>query len=395
MFQCKIQQANENRRLKEYRSWFLNPRMNKELRATNSDGYILSRWKEIDQKHRYEVARLKKKDAASAFLCQVLRTCVMIGVTLFTVNLGVKGEVSAAVVSGALIAFFSAQNEVTSLFEKMGSLTELFKMNEVLIDFLRENKADRKYNSIESIEKISLKDVHFSYPNAEGEAIQGINLTIGMSERIAVVGVNGSGKTTLGKLLLGIYEVTKGEININGTNINTIDKKSFWKKVAMVPQVIPRFKCAVKDYLFLETKEYNEEAIMNVMDKSGLPLVRELGLDKRLGAEFDGVELSGGQWQSLLISAAWIKNADLYVLDEATSAIDPLKESEILSNFLDMTKGRMAMIITHRLSICPWVDRIIYLDKGKIIEEGTHDELMKLRGAYYEMYSSQAKNQCI
>lgn len=392
MFSRKMSHVKENRKMETYRSWFHSPRYNKELRATSSSGYILEKWQALDTRHRKELTKEKNKDALSAFLCELLRTLTLVGVSLFTVWAGLNGLFSAAVVSGALIAYFSAQNEATLLFEKLGSMTELLYMNEVLLEFLQKKDPDKNKEVVDFIREITLNDVTFSYPGSSIKAIDGLNLSIKQNEVVAVVGVNGSGKTTLGKLLLNIYPPDKGQLSINGKKIESLNQESFWSRAAMVPQVIPRFKCLVREYLFLDPDGSQDEKASGFLDRLHLTSCFEHGLDERLGVEFGGVELSGGQWQSLSIAAAWMKNADFYVLDEATAAIDPIKETEILNYFLEMVKDKMAVIITHRLSICRKVDRIIYMENGKILEDGSHDELMKLQGKYYQMYTSQMEN---
>lgn len=135
-----------------------------------------------------------------------------------------------------------------------------------------------------------------------------------------------------------------------------------------------------------------EKKANDILAKLQMSQCLKNGLEERLGLDFGGVELSGGQWQRLSIACAWMKDAEIFLFDEATSAIDSMKETEVLNSFLEIAKDRMAIIITHRLSVCPKVNRIICMEEGKIIEEGTHESLMRKQGKYYEMFISQMRN---
>lgn len=392
MFHKKMSQVRENRKLSEYRMWFGEPRFHKELRVSDAFDYMLKKWHSLDEKHRKEIYEEKQKENREIFLCNFLRMSALVTVNVYTVNLGIKGALSAALVSGALMAYYSAQNEVTFLFEKLGNLSEWHRRNEKFFSFMERKSFPESGATLTAIDDISLKNVSFTYPNGERTAIDRMTLHIQKGEKIAVVGINGSGKTTLGKILTGAFLPTDGSILWNDVDHLHIDRRSLFQRIAVVPQNIPKFKTTVREFLFLEENDSRSEQAMSFLKKLQLDTVLKKRTEEQLGVDFGGVELSGGQWQSLQIITAWMKNADFYVLDEATSAIDPIKESEILQYFLEMIQEKTAIIITHRLSICRKVDRILLLENGRIVEDGSHKTLMKQKEHYYKMYLSQMRH---
>ena len=205
---------------------------------------------------------------------------------------------------------------------------------------------------------------------------------------MAIVGYNGSGKTTFTKTLTGVYDAM-GEISFCGVNVN--GRGLNFDDYTIVPQERTETNLSIAEHI-ASNETYDEAKLKSLLDYVGLDkLYKEYSLDTRLGKDFDGVELSGGERQRLDIARSMYKDSKLIILDEATSALDPMQESEILKKFLDISKGRTSIIVTHRLGICKSVDKIVVFKDGRVNGIGMHDELLAKSPYYREMYQAQAK----
>ena len=245
----------------------------------------------------------------------------------------------------------------------------------------------------DSRDHISCKE-RLEHPQDPG-VFSNFSLHIRPKEKLALVGLNGAGKTTLIKLICGLYKPTKGEILINGINLNDFKIEDYYKKISLVAQEIEPLAFTIKDNIVLGSK-YNEKKLQSVIKESGLDNVVDRLKNKEntyLTQNFslDGVELSGGESQKLLLARALYKDSYFIALDEPTSALDPLAESELYLKYEELIKNRTSIYVSHRLSSTKFCDRIVYIENGEIVEEGTHEELMKKKGEYYKLFSLQAK----
>ncbi len=256
----------------------------------------------------------------------------------------------------------------------------------------RINPDDYKENAPE----IRFDHVCFRYDGEERDTLHDICITIKKGEKIALVGLNGAGKTTLVKLLCGLYQPTKGEIYMDGVPVSQICKEDYYKLIAPVFQQVKAAFFSLAETVSCRGEEQTdfaraEECIRQAgLSKklSSLPKGIHTKLDKQVNQ--DGTELSGGELQKLMLARALYKDAPVLVLDEPTAALDPIAESEIYKNYKDMTEGKSALFISHRLASTRFCDRILYLKDGQIYEEGTHDSLILAGGEYAELYKLQS-----
>lgn len=237
--------------------------------------------------------------------------------------------------------------------------------------------------------EIDYKDVSFSYSDGEEEiVIQGLNLHIPGGKKIALVGESGAGKTTTVSLLARFYERTGGSITIDGIDINTVTQESLHRAIGFVQQSIFLFDASIRENLRYGKPDAKDDELWDALEKANLAeFVRTLpdGLDTQVGEH--GTRLSGGQKQRLSIARVFLKNPPILVFDEATSSLDTESETLISSAFNTLSKGRTSIIIAHRLSTVIDSDMIFVLDKGRVVENGTHQELMEKKGLYYKLYS--------
>lgn len=247
---------------------------------------------------------------------------------------------------------------------------------------------------------LELRNLGFAYPGAEKAILKQINLQIRPGEMVVLVGENGAGKTTLGKLLARLYDPTSGEILWNGVDIRQVALDDLRSRITVVMQDYARFPAKVREnvgwgYL---PKIQDDRALYQVLSEAGINhmvLDFAAGLDTQLGKQLeDGVDLSGGQWQRIAIARALLRlgTAELVIFDEPTAALDPKHEQEIYDIFRTIARGRMAVVISHRMSLAKTADRIIVLEHGEIMEAGTHSELMQANHRYAEMFTRQANS---
>lgn len=303
---------------------------------------------------------------------------------------------------GEFAAVFASIRTVYSMVNKVvvnrigGILTYDYTDLKYFIDLLNEEEEEFGIKLNNSFEQIELNDVSFKYPNRKDYALKNINLILKKGETIAIVGKNGSGKTTLSKILLGLFDPVDGYILYNGFNKNCYLKNEFYKDKSAVFQNFYKYLYILKDNIRISNISDNDiedkqlklscgNAELDFENESVFPS----GFDTMLSKQFGGVDLSGGEWQKIAFARSFYKNYNFIVLDEPTSAIDPIEEAKIYAEFAQIVKDKTALIITHRLSAVKLADKIIVLDEGKIIENGTHNELIEKKGVYYNMFLKQ------
>ena len=256
---------------------------------------------------------------------------------------------------------------------------------------------DGKHLKAENIPyEIELRNVRFRYPGAEQDTLHDLNLTIHAGEKLAVVGLNGAGKTTLVKLICGFYDPTEGEVLLNGQNIKQYNRRDYYKLFTAVFQNFSILETTLADNITQNMENIDTERMKDCIEKAGLTeKVDSLkdGIDTHVGRAVyeDGMDLSGGETQRLMLARALYKGAPIMVLDEPTAALDPIAENDMYLKYNQMTAGCTSVYISHRLASTRFCDRIILLSDGGIAEEGTHDSLMAQGGKYAELFSVQSR----
>ena len=251
-------------------------------------------------------------------------------------------------------------------------------------------------NAVDGKYEIELKNVSFRYPNNDTDTLHNINLRIAPGEKVAVVGLNGAGKTTLIRIISGFYDPTEGEVLLNGINIKEFNRREYYRLFSAVFQEFSILDATINDNITLEDDATNPERVWEVISKAGLEVkVKNLpdGLNTIIGKKIyeNGVLLSGGEEQRLILARALYKDAPILLLDEPTAALDPIAENDIYHKYNSMTNGKTSVFISHRLASTRFCDRILLLDNGRIIEEGTHDSLILASGEYAKLFNVQKK----
>ncbi len=244
--------------------------------------------------------------------------------------------------------------------------------------------------------ELRLENVTFRYPGTENNIFEDVNLTIHPGEKLAVVGLNGAGKTTLVLLLGGFYDPDEGRVLLNGTNIREFNRDEYYGLFSAVFQEFSLLDVTLAEQVAQQTEDIDIDRVWDCLDKAGLTeFVKQLpdGLNTHMGREvyLDGILLSGGQTQRLVLARALYKGGSILMLDEPTAALDPVAENDIYMKYNEMTAGKTAIFISHRLASTRFCDRILFIADGGIAEEGTHEELLALGGKYAKLFEVQSR----
>lgn len=371
----------------------------KDLRIYEMDKFIdMERQKTID-----EYMRLYKKEEIRSNIINIviesLNIFDEIALYVFMIYEVINHNMSIADFTFIISAIRTLSSSLTAIISiYSNNLSQSLQVN----DYRKFMMMDLSFNSntkpfaFDEVE-IEFKNVSYSYYMQDGYTLKNLSFKILKGERIALVGHNGAGKTTLIKLICGFYHPTEGEILINGVNINEIDRESLIKLIAPVFQDSNHYAVSIKENVAMETLgNIDEEKLYNALELAGLTKkVKELknGVDTIITRDMDdtGVELSGGESQKLSIARAIYKDAPFVILDEPTSALDPLAEYELYMNLNKIINNNSAIFISHRLSSTKFCDRIFYLEKGELLEVGTHEELMSIDSEYKKLFNMQAE----
>jgi ATP-binding cassette, subfamily B, bacterial len=374
----------------------------KEIKLFNLGETLLKRYMTLFEKFFQEDKALARRRALAGFGLGLITTAGFYGSYAWIVLHTVQGNISLGDMTLYLAIFRQGQATFQSILAAIGNIYEnnLFMAN--FFEFLGLqpqiglSAGDGKLPTPLS-GGIEFRGVGFRYPDNGQWALRDINLTIRPGEKIALVGHNGAGKTTLIKLLSRLYDPTEGTVLIDGIDIRALDALELHKRIGVIFQDFVRYHLPVRENIgFGQIDALNDmDRIAESARKSGADEVVENlpeGYETMLGRWFHGgQELSLGQWQKIALARAFMRDAEILVLDEPTASLDAATEYEIFRHFQELTEGKMAILISHRFSTVRMADRIVVIQDGHIAELGTHEELMRLEGIYARLFSLQAE----
>jgi ATP-binding cassette, subfamily B, bacterial len=372
----------------------------KEIRLFNIGDLLIERFYRLrDQLFREQLA-ITFRQAMTRLVSQGFAGIAVFVTYGFLIHETLQGRLQLGDLVLYSQVFQRGQADLSSLVSSLGRLNENNLFLTDLFDFLAiepKIKAGKTPVPRPLQTGITFQNVSFRYQNSSRHALKQINLTIAPREIIALVGENGCGKTTLVKLLCRLYDVTEGTVTIDGNNIKDFSIQDIQAQMSVIFQDYTRYQFTASDNIWLghATLEKNADRITQAAQQSGADnVIAKLpqGYDTLLGKWFKGgEELSGGEWQKIALARAFLRDAQLVILDEPTSAMDARAEAEVFQKFRDLMRDRSALLITHRLSTVKMADRIYVMHKGEIVEQGSHDELLAKNGRYNALYSTQAR----
>jgi ATP-binding cassette subfamily B protein len=392
-YELKKQQIKKERRKNYLWSLFTNKSSIKEMRVMGFGDYVSQKWLTTRNEVNEETWKLVKKDSASLLICDFIRILGYALCIVLAFILVVNKEISIGIFSACIAAFASVQGQTKSFLIELGNIPEKINYAQDYFQFIdRDDEDGTRGERKESIHNLSLKNIVFKYPNAQECAVRDLSLTINAGEKIALIGENGSGKTTLTKLLLGLYIPDSGTITVNGNALSQCDREDFLRKFSVISQQFVQYQLTLRENVAMSniTSLTEDSLLKRALTEADLAMDdSNLTLDTILGREFGGVELSGGQWQKIAIARGIFRDCECIIMDEPTSAIDPISETEILKSFLKIAQNKTAVIVSHRTGLCTLVDKIAVMKDGQIVEFGRHEDLLKENGEYAKLFNAQ------
>jgi ATP-binding cassette, subfamily B, bacterial len=396
-------QKTATERQAEYMTWLLTgDSFAKEIRLFNLGKYFSDRFSQLRHQLYQEVLKLSLQRASAGFLAQGLGSVIVFSAYGFILYQAFQGKLRLGDLFLYYQAFERGQTALKDLLSNISGLYEdnLFLAN--LYDFL--NLKPRMVLPAQSqlipqpfLKAITFTDVSFQYSNSTRQALHHINLSIHPGEIIALVGENGSGKTTLIKLLCRLYDPSQGQIAIDGTDLREFSPIDLRREISVIFQDYAKYNLTALDNIWLGNidKPANQTSIAHAAQRSGAASIIEKlpqGYQTILGKLFEnGEELSIGQWQKIALARAFLRESQIIVLDEPTSAMDPKAEAEVFEQFRNLIQDQAAILISHRLSTVKMADRIYVLQEGRIVEQGTHTHLIQQGGLYAHLFETQAQ----
>lgn len=374
----------------------------KEVKMFGLGKPLLERYRQLFINFFNEDIAIARKKSLAGLGWGLLSSLAYYGSYVWVILRTIAGAATLGDMTMFLSIFRQSQQSITSLLGNFNNLYESNLYLDNLLDYLKitpvlVNPKDGLMAPSPIEQGIRFQNVSFKYPGSDVFVLKNINLFIPPGESIALVGLNGAGKTTLVKLLTRLYDPTEGEILLDGHDLREYDLASLHQRFGVIFQDFVRYQFSVRENIgFGQVDELeNLEKIKDAAERGGADQVIEgmpNGYETILGRRWEkGLELSGGQWQKIALARAFMRNAEALILDEPTSALDAEAEYEIFKRFRELMSGRIAVLISHRFSTVRMADRIVVLSDGRIVELGSHAELMARGGPYSRLFELQAE----
>ena len=403
-FNYMRRRSKERRQMNYYSELMVNKDMAKEIRLYDLSDEFIGRYNGVFDVYYAGIRKLIIKENVWHIITTLLSSvvnCVFFAIIAFKVFNGELQIGDYSLYTGALTSIAST---VTSLIAISATVYEGTLFIDNLISFMNEKPTVVPTRDVpEHIDhslphSIEFRNVSFAYPGSERKVIKNINLTIRPGETMVLVGLNGAGKTTLLKLLTRLYDPTEGTILLDGKDIREYDVTELYKTFGIIFQDFGKYAVSVSENISFgdhskvsDAERIREAAVQANADDYICALPKGYDTPLMRYFEADGTELSIGQWQKLSIARAFYSNADILILDEPTASLDPIAEQEIFNQFDKLREGKTTIFVSHRLSSATIATKIVVLENGELVEEGSHRELMSKQGKYYTLFSTQAK----
>ncbi len=375
----------------------------KELKLFGLADYISGRFLALADAIYAQSVSLARRRLAAGALLSTISTGGYYAAYAYVVWLAARGEISVGTLTFVAGAIAGASGNLQALFSTISGIADQALFATDLLAFFAlqpkvRARADGRPMPRPIRRGFEMRGVVFSYPDSARRVLDGVDLRLAPGERVALVGENGEGKTTIVKLLTRLYDPTGGRITLDGIDLKDYDLADLHREIGVIFQDFVRYDMTAAENIAMgRIDALGDPARIEAAAHKSLAdgVVRRLPrrYDQLLGRRFDdGVDLSGGEWQKIALARAYLRDSQVLVLDEPTAALDARSEYEVFQRFADLTRGRTALLISHRFSTVRMCDRILVLAGGRIAEEGSHDALLQQGGRYAEMFELQASS---
>jgi ATP-binding cassette subfamily B protein len=373
----------------------------KELKLFGLSSYLVGRYTKLSNELHKQNVNLATRRLSVGALLTLLGTIGYYGSYAFVIYQTVFGALTIGMLTFLTGAIAGAATNIQAVFSTFSTIADqaLF-ITDLLEFFALKPTVFSKPNALPTPRPIrqgfEFQNVSFAYPGMTRLVLTNVSFRLEPTERIALVGENGQGKTTIVKLLTRLYDPTGGRILLDGVDLREYQIEDLWKEIGVIFQDFMRYDMTAGENIAIGRIEDQDNVfrVRSAAQKSlAEQVIRKLpkGYEQILGRRFEGgVDLSGGEWQKIALARAYLRDAQVLILDEPTAALDARSEHEVFERFAELTKGKMALLISHRFSTVKMADRILVLENGRIAEQGPHDQLLLNKGRYAEMFELQA-----
>jgi ATP-binding cassette subfamily B protein len=373
----------------------------KELKLFNLSGYLTERFTTLSLGIYRENVALNRRRLFWGGLLAILGQFGYYGAYALSIYRTIQGRYSVGDLTLIMTAIMQSMSNIQQAFSTASGVADQALFLTDLIAFFEmkpsvESKADGLLAPRPIVRGFEFRNVSFAYPGTERPVLTNFNFSLSPGQRVALIGENGQGKTTIVKLITRLYDPTEGQILLDGVDLREYDLDDLHSEIGVIFQDFMRYEMTARENIAVGRIEmpHTPNEIEHAAEKSlAAGVIAKLmgGYDQMLGRRFDGgVDLSGGEWQKLALARAYLRDSQLLILDEPTAALDARSELEVFERFAELTQGKMALLISHRFSTVRMADRIVVLEGGRLVEEGSHSQLIALGGRYAAMFEMQA-----
>lgn len=401
LYKYFYQETPEERERNYIGDLLIQPRTTKEIKAYVLADYLLERHKKISDHLFKQRAKMYQSGVRISMISGLVTGTTLALAYVFVALRGIQGTINPGGVVLVIGAFTSVAGTLGQISQTFVAVDQHTRFLDDYFSFLKIERlvpvpAKPELIPEGTINGISFENVSFSYPGGHGQAVENLSLNIRSGELIALVGENGAGKSTLVKLLLRFYDAQNGSVKVGGVDVKDMDPEYLRSRIGVLFQDYASYELSVRENVLMGWPygDHSDEKITKALkDSRSEWLVNKLanGLDSKVGRLFEGGhDLSGGEWQRLALARIMYRNADIWILDEPTSSLDPEAEAAIFAELKENLKGRIGIVISHRFSTVRIADRIAVIDEGHIKELGTHQELLAAGNTYARLFELQA-----
>ncbi len=375
----------------------------KELKLFNLSKYLTDRFTGLSQQIYEENVRLNRRRLAWGGVLSIVGQLGYYGAYAYSIFLTIEGRYTIGDLTLITTAIMQAMSNIQQAFSTASGVADqaLF-LTDLVAFFEMKPTVESKPNSLPAprpvLRGFEFRNVSFAYPGTTRRVLKDFNFSLSPGERVALIGGNGQGKTTIVKLITRLYDPSEGEILLDGIDLREYDLADLHSEIGVIFQDFMRYEMTARENITVGRVEVEhtdsaiESAAQRGMANSVIARLSN-GYDQMLGRRFEGgVDLSGGEWQKLALARAYLRDAQLLILDEPTASLDARSEFEVFERFAELTYGKMALLISHRFSTVRMADRIVVLEDGRLVEEGSHSYLLARGGRYAAMFELQASS---
>lgn len=399
-YSLNIRQTPARRQLDYLRMLGASKESAKELKLFGLSGFLTGEYRRISNELYDQNIALARRSLLAGGLLALFRTAGHYTAYAWVIYRTVNGDFSWGTLTLLTGAIAGSSANIQSVFSTFASIADQSLFLTDLVEFFRvQPLIQTRANAIPAPrpirDGIRFEDVSFVYPGTQRQVLDRLNLSIDAGERIALIGENGQGKTTIVKLITRLYDPSAGRILLDGVDLREYDVESLHREIGVIFQDFLRLEMTARRNIGVgRINEAEEAQIVDAARKSLADAVigrLPAGYEQLLGRRFEGgVDLSGGEWQKLALARAYLRDAQVLILDEPTAALDARSEYAVFQSFTELTRGKIALLISHRFSTVRMVDRIVVLENGRVVEQGSHEQLLARPTRYAEMFELQA-----